>query len=239
MRFLKSSRFNRLLGSVKKGFKRLANRFSFDFWDEMTTNEIAKSANPQKSAVNWYYDNYKNNPKRRIKRRIVQQGSLVIFDYDTPKFEDTLEWFDRNPLVLVLAPYYTNDEKVRVLGINLHLLPYSTRMLVLYQAFLIYKTEYTAQMFSDRDALQVNIEWQVIKKQLEKYGAGFAVRMYIPKLMRNIIEFNMDDWKYAIHIPSRAYQDTDIRKLERDWQAYIKKQKSKVQTADSTHLGEI
>lgn len=236
MRFLGSSRFKNLLNSVKKGFNRLASKFSYDFWEEMTKNEIAKSTNPQKSAVKWYYDNYQGNPERRIKRRIVQQGSLVIFDYDKPKYEDTLAYFDRNPLVLVLAPFYTKEEKVRVLGINLHLLPYSIRMVVLYQAFLIYKTEYTAQLFSNKDALQVNIEWQMIKKQLEKYGAGFAIRMYIPNLMKNIIEFNMDDWKYAIHIPSRAYQDITVSELEREWQAYIKKQKNKVSTAGASHF---
>lgn len=237
MAFFKSSRFTRLLNSVKKGFSRLASKFSYDFWEEMDKNEIARSADPYKKAVEWYQGTYQNNPDKYVKRRVIQPGSLCIFDYDTPKYADTLDYWDRQPLVLVLQPFITKEEKIRILGVNLHLLPPNIRKLVLYQAFLMYKSEYTAQLFTDKKAIQVNIEWQVIKKQLEKYGAGFAIRMYIPSLMKNVIEFNQEDWKYAVYIPSRAYERTDLRKLEALWKEYIKKQSQrKVQTAGESHL---
>lgn len=236
MKFLKSSRFSKLLNFVKKGFNKLASKYSYDFWEEMTNNEIAKSVNSDKMAVQWYYDNYQNNPEKYVKRRVLQPGTLCIFDYETPKTMDKLEFWDTNPLVLVLQPFYTKEEKIRVTGINLHLLPPNIRLLVLYQAFYMYKSAYTAQLFTDKPALQVNIEWQVIKKQLEKYGAGFAFRSYIFSLMRNVIEFNQEDWKYAIWINSRKYQKTNQQELEKLWKEYVKKQGKKVATAGESHL---
>ncbi len=237
MKLFGSSRFSKLLNAVKKGFSRLASKFSYDFWEEMHNNDVAKSVNPPKAAVKWYKDNYQNNPDKYVKRRVLQPGSLCIFDYDTPKFADTLDYWDRNPLVLVLQPFITKEEKIRVMGINLHLLPPNIRKLVLYQAFLMYKSEYTAQLFTDKRALQVNIEWHVIKKQLEKFSAGFAVRMYLQSLMKNVIEFNQDDWSKAIWLPSRAYEKTDIQKLEKLWKEYVKNQGRKVNTAGESHLG--
>lgn len=236
MAWLKSSRFMRLLNSVKKGFSKLAKKFSYDFWEEMEKNEVAKAPNPYKAAVLWYQENYLNAPEKFVKRRALQPGTLVMFDYDTPKTEDKLEWWDRQPLVLVLQPFITKEDKIRITGINLHLLPPNIRRLVLYQAFLIYKSEYTAQLFTDKAALQVNIEWQVIKKQLDKFGAGFAFRMYIQNLMRNVVEFNQDDWKYAVYIPSRAYEKTNLTELEKLWREYIRTQKNKVKTAGESHI---
>lgn len=233
---IKQSRFNRLLGSVRKTFKRLTSKWTYDFWDSMQNNEIAKASNPEAEAVKWYRNNYQNNPDKYVKRRIMLPGTLCIFDYDTPKYADVLDFYDRNPLVLVLTPFYTKEEKIRILGLNLHLLPPKIRQLVLYQAFLMYKTEYVAQLFSERKALQVNVSWQTIKKQLERYGAGFAVRMYIPSLQKNIIEFNVDDWDKAIWIPSRAYAKTNVNDLERRWKDYVKNQGRKVATAGESHI---
>ena len=236
MGLLKSSRFGRLLSSVKKGFSRLAAKFSYDFWEEMQNNEIAKAKNPGQAAVKWYKDNYQNNPSKFIKRKLMMPGSLCIFDYSTPKYKDTLDFWDKNPLVLVIQPFVTKEEKIRVMGINLHLLPPNIRQLVLYQAFLMYRSEYTAQLFTDKKALQVNVAWQDIKKQLDKYGAGFSIRMYIPNLQRNVIEFNQEDWAKAIHIPSAGYEKTNLMDLERRWRQYIKDQGKRVNTAGESHL---
>lgn len=236
MKFLKSSRFNKLLGAVKKGFNRLAAKYNYDFWHELENNKIAKSVDPGKAAVQWYYDNYQNNPAKYVKRRVLQPGTLCIFDYDTPKTEDKLEYWDRNPLVLVLQPFYTKEEKIVIQGINMHLLPPNIRRLVLYQCFYMYKTEYTAQLFTDKAALQVNIEWQIVKKQLDKFAADFAYRRYISSLMKNVIEFNQEDWIFAIQIPSRAYEKTSIQDLERRWKEHVKKRGRKVNTAGESHL---
>jgi hypothetical protein len=236
MSIIQQSRFTRLLNSVKKGFSKLASKFSYDFWEKINNNEVAKSANPYAEAIKWYQKNYQNNPSKYVKRRLMQPGSLCIFDYKTPKYEDTLDFFDTQPLVLCLQPFVTKDEKIRVMGINLHLLPPNIRRLVLYQAFLMYKSEYTAQLFTDKNALQVNVRWQDIKRQLEKYGAGFAVRMYIPSLQMNTIEFNVEDWDKAVWIPSAKYTRTSIADLEKRWKEYVKNQGKKIRTAGESHI---
>jgi hypothetical protein len=173
----------------------------------------------------------------KLELRFWPRNQLCIFDYDTPKTEDKLEWWDRNPLVLVLQPFITKEDKIRVMGINLHLLPMNIRKLVLYQAFHMYKAAYSAKLFTDRkNDLQVNIQWQVIKKQLDKVGSDFAIRMYIQQLMKNVIEFNQEDWAKAVYIPSRAYEKTNLAELERLWKEHVKKMGSKINTAGESHL---
>lgn len=241
MKLVKKSRFGRLLQTVKKGFSRLASKFSYDFWEKINDNEIANSSNPAKTAVRWYRENYMRNPDRYVKRRMVKTGTLVIFDYDNPKYKDTaqLPWFDTQPLVLVLTPFITKDERIRVLGINLHLLPPKIRRLVLYQAFLMYKSAYTSQLFTDKDTTQVTIEWQRVKNVLEKYGAGFAIRMYIPSRMTNVIEFTQDDWAKAVWIPSKGYHKITASKLEHEWKEFVKKQGRKIHTAGEGHNSSV
>lgn len=235
MALVQRSRFSRLLNSVKKGFRRLSARFSFDFWEAMQNNEIAKSRNPAKAAVEWYQKEYVQNPERYVKRRIMQPGTLCMFDYDDPKYKEELAFYDTQPLVLCLQPFITKDEKIRILGLNLHLLPPKIRQLVLYQAFLLYKSEYTAQLFTDKKALQVNVNWRQIKRQLEKYGAGFCIRMYIPSRQKNVVEFRQEDWSKAIYIPSKGYKKTTIQKLEKLWREFVKNQGRKIRTAGEGH----
>lgn len=219
-----SSRFNKLFDSVKRQFNKLTARFTYDFYDDMMNGEIAKKANPEKAAVEWYESTYRNNPSKYVRRRLMAPGTLCIFDYDDPLTKDKLSYWDRNPLVLVLQPYVTKDEKVRVRGINLHLLPPKIRKLVLWQAFYLYKSAYSAKLFNDdKRALQVNIEWKAIEKQLRKYGGAFGFRSYVPQRQKNIIEFNQEDWAKAAWIPSRAYEKTTIQQLEKMWREYLKK----------------
>lgn len=229
-----TSRFSRLFGAVKKQFSKMTAKYTYDFYDDLMNGEIAKSFNPQQAAILWYRKTYQNNPAKYVKRRLIEPGTLVIFDYDVPLGVDTLDYWDRNPLVLVLQPYVTKDEKIRVRGINLHLLPQNIRKLVLWQAFYMYKTAYSAKLFKDTNALQVNIEWKAIEKQLKKYGAGFAFRSYSPQRQKNIIEFNQEDWAKAAWIPSRKYEKTTIQKLEREWTAYVNK--AKPATAGEKHI---
>lgn len=216
-----SNRFGRLFNSVKKSFSKLVNKYSYDFMDDLRNNEIARSANPQKSALRWFEKNYKNNRAKYIKRRAMKVGSLVIFDYNDPLTKDELEYWDKNPLVLVVEPYIKKDDVIRVQGINLHLLPPDIRGIVLYQAWYLYKEAYTAMMFTDKDSVQVNLEWSKIKDRLAKYGAGFAFRRYAISKQENIMEFNYEDWTKAVYLPSREYHKTNVEKLQSMWKAYV------------------
>lgn len=236
---ISNSRFGRLLGAVRKQFARLTNRYTFDFWESMQNNPIAKANNPEKAAVEYYNVQYVNNPARHVKRRVMLPGTLCVFDYEHPKLEDVLDFWDTQPLVLIMQPFITKEEKIRYLGINLHLLPLNIRKLVLFQVFTIYKSEYMAQMLAGQkrqsvSAVQVNVEWSDVKKQLEKFGAGFAIRMYIPNLQKNIIEILPEDWDKIIYLPSKKYQKTSVMDLEKRWKEYVKKSQS--HTAGESHL---
>ena len=229
-----NSRFSRLFGAVKKSFNRLTAKYTYDFYEEMMHGEVASSRNPEKAALDWYYKFYQNNPKKYVRRRLMEPGTLCIFDYNDPLGKDTLAYWDRNPLVLVLQPYVTKDEKIRTRGINLHLLPPNIRKLVLWQAFYMYKSAYTAKLFNDSSALQVNLEWKAIEKQLKKFGAGFAFRSYAPNKQVNIVEFNQEDWAKAVWIPSKKYQGTTLQKLEKEWREYVNKTRSA--TGGDSHI---
>lgn len=221
-----SSRFTSLFNKVKKPFEKLVKKHKYDFYKEMFDNDIAKSANPEKKALEWFKNNYVNNPKKYVKRRIPKPGTLIMFDYFDPITKDTLEYWDMNPLVLVLEPYVRKDDIIRVQGINIHLLPPNIRKLVLYQAWYLYKEAYTAQLFTDKEALQVNIEWAAIKNHLAKFSAGFAFRRYAANRQTNVIEFNQEDWTKAVWLPSKKYEGTSQAKLEKMYQEYVRKTRS-------------
>lgn len=221
------SRFKKLFDLAKKPFEKLVKKHNYDFYKDMMNNEIAKSSNPEKKALEWFKENYLNNPsKYKSGRRAPKVGSLITFNYYDPLTKDKLAFWDTNPLVLIIEPFINKDEVIRAQGINLHLLPPNIRKLVLYQAWYMYKESYTAQMFDNINSLQVHIEWQVIKNHLKKFSAGFAFRRYALSRMSNVLEFNQEDWAKAVWIPSTKYERKSFAEIEKLYQEYVKKNNS-------------
>lgn len=225
--FTGRSRFDSIVKSSRMTLRRILGQQSDeDLWEQMHSNSIAKSANQKKAAIEWFRD-YCKNRKNQIHGEVLKPGQLYMYDYDTPKWESVLDYWDTRPLMIVLG-YHLNkeDSKIRELGINLHLLPPRVRKLALFRIYGMYQAFYRGQYGKSQRSSKF-IEWQLVKKQLDDLGIGFAVRMYIPQLRRNTIEFDVSEWHNAIWIPSKSYAKITEAELEIEWRKYVKQHKLK------------
>lgn len=189
-------------------------------------NPWLKGGRPANKALHWLYSEVLKNPGQyRYKQNFMFSGGLFTFEYTNPKFKGTkqLEWFDKYPLVLSLGPVVTK-QGIRNLGFNLHLLPPKVRIIVLCQIFELYKNLYRYQIFFKHDK-PVTIKYQIIMKTMRRYGADFAVRMYIPSRQNSVVVFSYTDWYKAVFIPSRAYDSIKAYKLIQLWTKHIRKNK--------------
>lgn len=189
-------------------------------------NPWLKSGRPANSALKWLYQEVLKNPGQyRYKQNFMFSGGLFTFEYFNPKFKGTasLPWFDKYPLVLSLGPVVTKNG-VRNMGFNLHLLPPKVRIVVLCQIFELYKNLYRYQIFFKQDK-PVQIKYAIILKSMRKYGADFAVRMYIPARQKSVVVFSYVDWYKAIFIPSRSYDSIKAYKLIQLWTKHMRKNK--------------
>lgn len=185
-----------------------------------------KSGRPASKAISWLFkDVFTNAPIYRYNRQLLYQGGLFAFKYFNPKYKgtDRLPWFDKYPLVLSLGPVVCKSG-IRNIGFNLHLLPPKIRIITVCAVFEMYKKLYRYQIFfNNNNEKPVQIRYQEILKALDMYGIRFAVRMYIPQRMNQIIAFPYKDWSKAIFIPSQGYDSIRANKLIQEWQKYQRK----------------
>jgi len=197
----------------------------YDLWRLIHEHPWLKSGAPQKKAIEWYRKSIMTDRDYHYRGKLLQQGKLYMFDYDTPKYADTLAFFDTQPLVISIGPIVTS-EGVRDLGLNMHLLPPRIRRIVMCQIFEMYRNRYRDQLFAKKQD-NVPVKWQAIVDPLRKYGLEFCIRMYIPELRKNVIEFRYDDWKNAIYIESKGYKKITVEALQKEWASFVRKNKDK------------
>ena len=56
-----------------------------------------------------------------------------------------------------------------------------------------------------------------------KYGADFAIRMYIPQRQKSIVIFPFEEWHNAVFLPSRGYDGIKAAKLVQAWRKHVRK----------------
>jgi hypothetical protein len=193
---------------------------------KIRNNPWVKAGRPASKALEWLFKTvFKDPGTYRYKQNLLAQGKLFLFEYKNPKYKNTakLPWFDKYPLVLSLGPVVTKLG-VRNIGFNLHLLPPKVRIVALCHIFDLYKRFYRYQIFYDKQG-PVQIKYQYIIKSLERFGADFAVRMYIPARQNTIVAFPYRDWHRAIFIPSRGYDSIKANKLIQLWIKHVRSKK--------------
>lgn len=185
---------------------------------------------PSSKALRWLFKEVFKDPKTyKYNSHLLFPGGLFTFKYFTPKYRGTsiLPWFDRFPLVISLG---IKDTALgpRNIGFNLHLLPPKIRIICICYIFEIYKRAYRFSIFYKRFNYPINIRYDLIKKELERFGITFCVRMYIPSLMKEIVRFPYNQWHNAIFIPSQGYEDITAKKLIREWRGWCKQNGIKI-----------
>lgn len=202
---------------------KMLNWKTYDLWKMIETNPFLKSGNPDQKALEWYRKSIMNDTDYHFKAKLLRQGFLYTYNYDTPKYESVLDYFDTQPLMISFGPIETSLGR-RDIGINLHLFPPRIRRIIMYKIFEMYRNHYKDQLFTKNQQV-VNVTWKAIAKPLEKYGIAFGIRMYIPELRRNVIEFKYEDWKDAIFLPSKKLSKITQLELEDLWAKFVHNQK--------------
>lgn len=192
----------------------------YDLWKEINNHRWKKSGQPARLAFQWHQLQAKKDKTFQYKHKLLKQGFLYTYRYLTPKYADVLDFFDTEPLVISFGEIDTSLGK-RDIGVNLHLLPRNLRAIVMYKIFELNRNYFKEQIFK-RPQKPIPITWKQIKKPLEKYGIGFAIRMYIPELRKETVEFPFENWRDAIYIESREYKKKTIEQIEILWKKFVR-----------------
>lgn len=204
------------LTSGQKLFNSVVSKGNYDLQALIETSEFKDR--PDK-AREWIA-NYVKDKDVQFKNAFMEAGKLYHFRYIKPKHSDTLDYWDKGPLVLCLGGYWSKAGDYIEVGLNLHLLPPLVRRQVLIKIFSMYSQKYKGEMYSNvQRPLELN--WTKVAMPLLQYGAAFCVRAYIPRLRNITIEFKYEDWDKAIFVPNSYLNKTTEQQLKNDWQKFI------------------
>ena len=215
--------FDRLQKAAERGRSKMLNWRTYDLYKEIENHPWVKKGNPAAKALEWYRKEIATDTSLHNKGQLLRQGFLYTFNYDTPKYESVLDFFDTQPLVISFGPVETSLGK-RDIGINLHLYPPRIRRIIMYKVFEIYRNLYKDQLFS-KNPKEIPVKWIDLKKPLERYGIAFGIRMYISELRTNTIQFLYEHWASAIYLPSKRIAKKTQAELEALWAEFVKNQK--------------
>lgn len=168
------------MGKIKKDIKELSK-------------EAGGKNNAKKAAEQWFLESSKNIREGAVMTYggRFRTGMIHVFRYDSPKHEATLEWWDRNPVVLALDPAEGND-----FGINLNLLPVAFKEDMLDMVYERMAGQIKSKTRSGMAIAQgqIPLTYTGAKSFLEQFGLGFAVRQYIPNRKSNQKIVNYENW---------------------------------------------
>lgn len=159
--------------------------------------------------------------ENHYKTKFLEAGKLYFFRYMKPKHMDTLDYWDKGPLMLCLGGYWTKDKRWIEVGLNLHLLPPLIRRKVLVKVWNMYSQKYKGEMYSPTQR-PLELNWQKVAGPLLQYGAGFCFRSYIPELRTQTIEFKYEDWDKAIYVPNEYLNKTSEAELKVLWAKFTR-----------------
>ena len=199
------------MGKIKKDIRELSK-------------EAGGKTKARRAAEDWFQSSSKNIREGAVMKRSgrFRTGMIHVFRYDSPKHEATLEWWDRNPVVLALDPVEGND-----FGINLNLLPVAFKedMLdMIYERLsgqIDSKTKGKGSMASAQG--QLPLTYNGAKSFLDRFGLGFAVRQYIPSRKSNQKIVNYENWARIALCDFIELNGASIGKIRYQFRNHLKK----------------
>lgn len=161
---------------------------------------IKQSATKQKArekAEDWFNKAVKSKDDKGVELtpKPFKPGKIYAFQYNHPLLEKELDWFDKRPVVLALYPI----NKTTDCGINLNLLPIKFKEELLdkfYEAFspTIHFNTTGSKKENAINQQQLIFKYENIKKFLDKFGFGFAIRQYKVNLKKNQAVVSYENW---------------------------------------------
>jgi len=178
-------------------------------------------------AIRWFQDNLKllaatnaNVLMARDRQRLLPTGSLqtkhigrmIMFFYN-PKYRETLPYFDRFPLVIIVKLVPGG-----FMGLNLHYLPIMYRQLIMTSLYTIYKTKH----LDENKKLQLNYDMlnkastgRYIKPCIKRYlytgndkrGGGVTSRFYVVDPV---------EWDKIIALPVERFEKKSAAQVQQE-----------------------
>lgn len=150
------------------------------------------------SAEEWFEKALKSRKDNSVdKQRFpFQPGKIYVFDYEDPMNKETLDWWDKNPVVLALR----SIDKETDCGINLNLLPIKFKEDFLDAFYTIHAQQIKSGSSGSKknDAFKqiplMKLDYEHVKKFLDKFGFGFAIRRYKVFKKRNQAVVAYESW---------------------------------------------
>lgn len=167
--------------------------------------KAAKSANvfgkETDKARRWFVDVVNKLPINRNRllsddrvkvRSNFLPGRMYAFAYD-PKTKETLPYYDRFPLVILLGPSKSGDA---FLGLNLHYLPPKTRA-----EFLSTLMDFTTDKRYD-ERTRFSLTYSMINRAAKFRLFRPCLKSYLPNhVVSNMVEVAAKDWLTACFLP--------------------------------------
>ena len=150
----------------------------------------------------------KEEPLSSSGRQII--GSMQMFFYD-PKLKETLPYYDRFPLAIVLKP-----AKGGFLGMNLHYLPP-----ILRAKFLDALMDNVTSKKSPDAKFKLTTRLLASASDLEYYKP--CIKHYLNEHVRsNFAEVKAPEWEIATFLPTALFEKADQRKVYNDSRRMIR-----------------
>lgn len=127
----------------------------------------------------------------------IEPGQLIMFNYFEPATKDELEYYDAMPCTIFFAGVPT-AKGYRVLGFNIHYYPPKIRFQLMNRIYEIFKPIYAESFNKKLDREMEYFNYKMLISQLQKAKLDFGIRMYIPKLMTNIVPVPPGAWPKAV-----------------------------------------
>lgn len=109
-------------------------------------------------------------------------GMFAVFGYRSPKYKEHLDYYDATPAVIFFGITRTKESTIRELGFNLHYFPPFARARIITLVYNVFKQYYNKYFNDVPTRPNMMVDYNTLKRMLDKYGIGFGLKMYIPVL---------------------------------------------------------
>lgn len=146
----------------------------------------------------WYSDALSSRKNKTVEKEVrpFEVGKIYVFEYINPLGKETLDWWDKHPIVLALPPI----DKDTDCGINLNLLPTKFKEDFLDNFYKAYHAQINSSTSGGKKDSAIkqtplrNLRYEYMQKYLDKYGFGFAIRRYKVKRKRHQAVVAFESW---------------------------------------------
>lgn len=206
--------YRTIVDATRRAFNDDVKKIGFNFRDRMSVD--FRTYRNGKKLQAWLAE----QQQYKAYRGLLLQGWLSYFSYPKPLGENSLEFWDKRPLVLSFGIYFAKTGRMVEYGINLHYLPRGLRLPFLADVFELFKAKFKGQMYSDEPRPLNGVSWELLQKLVDKYHLEFAVHSYIPELRRKTVIIDFQDWGKALALASDFTGITEVE-LQRMYRQHV------------------